>query len=193
VELPVTITEARRDELTRQNVERYDWLARIGQPDRTRHTGSYRRRSDFETSWTDPDAVMMIQKKGGLRFGYHDHYVVDGGKARIILEVLVTPADVMENQPYLDLIWRARCRWRLRPRQVTGDTAYGTVEGIVGLEDQGIRAYAPLADWDGRTPYYGPSRFTYEPEHDQVRCPNVFVNPERPTLIIGNGPPPVVF
>jgi transposase len=172
VELPVIIAEARREDLARQNVERHDWLARIGQPDRTRHTGSYRRRSDFETSWTDPDAVMMIQKKGGLRFGYHDHYVVDGGKARIILEVLVTPADVMENQPYLDLIWRARCRWRLRPLQVTGDTAYGTVEGIVGLEDQRIRAYAPLADWDGRTPYYGPSRFTYEPEHDQVRCPN---------------------
>ncbi len=27
--------------------------------------------------------------------GYHDHYVVDGGKARIILHMLVTPADVI--------------------------------------------------------------------------------------------------
>jgi hypothetical protein len=36
----------------------------------------------------------MAVKKGGLHFGYHDHYAVDGGKARIILEVLVTPADV---------------------------------------------------------------------------------------------------
>src|SRR5206468_3587115 len=56
VELPVTLTDERCEELAGQNLERHDWLARIGQPDRTRHTGSYRRRSDFETSWTDPDA-----------------------------------------------------------------------------------------------------------------------------------------
>jgi hypothetical protein len=43
--------------------------------------------------------------------GYHAHYVVDGGKARVILNVLVTPADVMENQPMLDLLWRTRFRW----------------------------------------------------------------------------------
>ena len=39
----------------------------------------------------------MAHKKGGLHFGYHDHYAVDGGKARIILEVLVTPADVRSS------------------------------------------------------------------------------------------------
>ena len=113
----------------------------------------------------------MAPKKGGLHFGYHDHYAVDGGKARIILEVLVTPADVMENQPFLDMLWRARFRWQLRPRQVTGDTTYGTVENIVAVEDQNIRAYVPLADLDQRTPFYGPSRFTYDPEQDEYRCP----------------------
>jgi hypothetical protein len=30
-----------------------------------------------------------------VKLGYHDHYVVDGGKARIILAALVTPADVI--------------------------------------------------------------------------------------------------
>jgi hypothetical protein len=58
--------------------------------------------------------------------------------------VLVTPADLMENPPLLDLLWRACCRGRLRPRQVTGDTTYGTVENIVAVEDQGIRALVPL-------------------------------------------------
>jgi hypothetical protein len=33
--------------------------------------------------------------------------MVDGGKARIILGVLVTAADVMENMPFLDMLWRA--------------------------------------------------------------------------------------
>ena len=114
----------------------------------------YRRRSDFEASTTDPDAALMAHKKGGLHFGYHDHYAVDGGKARIILEALVTPADVMENLPFLDLLWRVCFRWQLRPDQVTGDTTYGTVENIVALEDQAIRAYVPLPDFDQRTPFY---------------------------------------
>jgi hypothetical protein len=75
---------------------------------------------------------------------YRDHYLADGGKARIILGVLVTAADVMENMPFLDMVWRACFRWQLRPRSATGDTTYGTVEIIRALEDAGIRAYVPL-------------------------------------------------
>ncbi len=113
----------------------------------------------------------MALKKGGLHFGYHDHYAVDGGKARIILGVLVTPADVMENQPFLDMLWRVCFRWQLRPDQVTGDTTYGTVENIVDVEDQKIHAYVPLPDFNQRTPFYGASHFTYDPECDEYRCP----------------------
>jgi transposase len=156
VELPVATPDALREELVRANAERHDWIAREGRPDRTITRGGYRRRSDFEASTTDPDAALMARKRGGLHFGYHDHYAVDGGKARIILGILVTPADVMENQPFLDLLWRVCFRWQLRPRQATGDTTYATVENIRALEDAGIRAYVPLPDWD-RTAYYGPS------------------------------------
>ena len=169
-ELPTAAAEQARAELAEGNTVRHDWLARDGRPDRTIRHGSYRRRTDFQASRTDPDAALMAHKKGGLHFGYHDHYAVDGGKARIILGVLVTPADVMENQPFLDLLWRARARWHLPLRQVTGDTTYATIENIVAVEDQGIRAYVPLADWD-RTPYYGPSRFTYDAASDAYRCP----------------------
>ena len=171
IELPVPITEAEREQLAHINEHRHDWLARAGAPDRTIIRDGYRRRSDFEASTTDPDAALMALKKGGLLFGYHDHYAVDGGKARIILEVLVTPADVMENQPFLDMLWRACFRWRIRPDQLTGDTTYGTVENIVDVEDQKIHAYVPLPDFDQRTPFYGASRFTYDPERDEYRCP----------------------
>jgi transposase len=170
IDLPVRLTEAEREEVARTNEARHDWLARAGAPDRTIKRASYQRRSDFEASSTDPDAALMRRKYGGLHFGYHDHYAVDGGKARIILEALVTPADVMENQPFLDLLWRVRFRWHLHPRQATGDTTYATVENIRALEDAGIRAYVPLADWD-RTAFYGPSRFTYDAERDEYRCP----------------------
>lgn len=35
----------------------------------------------------------------------------------------------------LDLLWRVRFRWRLKPHQATGDTTYGTLENIKVLED----------------------------------------------------------
>src|SRR5215218_4840849 len=108
--------------------------------------GSYRRTTDFRVSPTDPDATPMRTGSGTI-LGYHDHYVVDGGKQRIILAALVTPADVMENVPLQDLLWRVCFRRKLRPRQVTGDTTYGTIENIVALEDAGIRAYLPLTDF----------------------------------------------
>jgi hypothetical protein len=138
-------------------------------PGRPSHRG-YRRTSDFWISTTDPDATPMWTA-GKARLGYHDHYVVDGGRRRIILAALVTPADVMENQPMLDLLWRVRFRRKLWPRQATGDTTYGTVENIVALEDAGIRAYVPLHDMNHRRPFYGQDDFTYDAAKDEYRCP----------------------
>ena len=132
--------------------------------------GSYRRTTDFRVSLTDPDATPM-RTGNGTRLGYHDHYVVDGGKARIVLAALVTPADVMENVPLRDLLWRVCFRRKLRPRQVTGDTTYGTVENIVAVEDAGIRAFFPLPDFDRRTPFFGKGTFTYDVDADAYRCP----------------------
>src|SRR5215218_9566599 len=130
----------------------------------------YQRTSAWRVSPTDPDATPM-QTQTGAALGYHDHYVVDGGKARIILAALVTPADVMENVPLRDLLWRVRFRRKLRPRQVTGDTTYGTAENVVAMEDAGIRAYVPLPDFDHRTPFFGKGAFTYDAEADVYRCP----------------------
>ena len=118
---------------------------------------------------------------GGSDLGYHTHYAVDGGKARIILSVLVTPSDVMDNQPMLDLLWHCRFRWQLPLEQVTGDTRYGTAENIVGIEHAGLRAYLPLPDFDGRTPFYGKQRFTYDVDQDQYRCPHGAMLPRRKT------------
>ena len=80
--------------------------------------------ADQRVSTTDPDASPMHQKNkssGGL--GYLTHYVVDGSKARVILGLLVTGAEVTENLPMIEMLFRSRFRWRLRPRSVTGDAA----------------------------------------------------------------------
>jgi Transposase domain (DUF772)/Transposase DDE domain len=97
-------------------------------------------------STTDPDATPMRLKGGGTHLGYHTHSVVDGGKRRIILAVLVVPGEVMDHQPMLDLLWYVLFRWRHWPNQVTGDMTYGTTENLKAIEDAHIHAYMPLAE-----------------------------------------------
>lgn len=88
---------------------------------------SYERIADKQISLTDPDAAPMRQSGGGRTvLGYRDHYVVDGGKARIILSALVTPASIMDNTPMLDMVNWTCSKWNLSPATVTADAKYGT-------------------------------------------------------------------
>lgn len=168
--LPQSLPEPLREELAQTQATRHDWIAQEGRPQREVR-GRYLRTADVRISTTDPDATPLRLKDGGTHLGYQTHYVVDGGKRRIILGVLVTPGEVMENQPMLDLAWHVRFRWKLHPKQVTGDTTYGTVENIQALEDMGIRAYLPLPDWEHKTAYYGASHFVYDSKRDVYVCP----------------------
>ena len=71
----------------------------------------------------------------------------------------------------LDLLWRTRFRWKLWPRQVTGDKKYGTEDNLVAIEDQGMRAYIPIPDMDHRTEFFSADQFRYEAERDIYLCP----------------------
>src|SRR5215212_7001570 len=71
----------------------------------------------------------------------------------------------------LDLLFRSRFRWRLQPRSVTADAAYGTTENIAAIEKADIRAYTALADHEKRTSLLGRDAFTYDAENDLYTCP----------------------
>jgi transposase len=149
-----------------------DWITRIGRPERDVTSGTYQRTADLRVSTTDPDATPMRTAAGRTRLGYQDHYVVDGGRARIILAALVAPAEVQENQPALDLLWHARFRWSLHPRQVTGDTKYATTANIAAIEAQGIHAYVPLSDVGHRSGLFRDTDFIYDAASDTYQCPS---------------------
>ena len=168
--LPVVLSDETREELSQQNETRHEWIEQEGAQDRSVTGRNYQRVADFQMSTTDPDATIMLSKDGA-HLGYQTHYVVDGGKARIILAALVAPAEVMENQPMLDLVFRTCFRWKLWPRQVTGDRKYGTEENIVALESQHIRAYLALPDPDHRTVFFSADRFRYVADRDVYVCP----------------------
>lgn len=171
--LPSAGTTREAQDLAARNRTRWNLVEeRRRQPDQPSGSRGYQRMSDAKVSTSDPDAVSMRRFTGDQpKLGYHDHYVVDGGKARIILTALITPADVMDNTPMVDLFRRVCFRWKLRPERVVGDAKYGTLENIRALEDAGVRAYVPLMDVEGRSPYYGPGQFVYDAEHDEYRCP----------------------
>ena len=139
----------------------------------------YQRITDDQVSLIDPDATPMQSSTGGrsAMLGYRDHYVVDGGKARIILSALVTPASIMDNTPILDLVDWVRFRWKIAPKLAVGDTKYGTVPNIVGLEERGIKAYLPTSDFSQRTKYYSAKLFQYDAEKDHYICPQGQVLP----------------
>src|SRR2546428_9035816 len=88
----------------------------------------YKRVSDLMVSKTDPDAKPMRSTSSGSKLGYHSQYVVDGGRARVILATLMTSAAVMGHSPMLYLVHRLRFRWRLRPEQATCHNAYSSLE-----------------------------------------------------------------
>ena len=76
-----------------KHAEHHDWITELGRPDRTDTHGNYQRQSDIWVNTADSDATLMRKKGGGgTAIGYHTHYVVDGGKARIILDTLLIVA-----------------------------------------------------------------------------------------------------
>ena len=167
-----TLPSAGDAALREKNAAQSDWVSRDGAQDRSFRSGYRPRTSDSRASRTDPDATSMTWLRGGRRLGYQVHYVVDGGRARIILNALVTPSEVTENRPMLDLLWRTAFRWRLRPHHVTGDAKYGTRENVAALEKAGVRAYVALPNFDFRdTGLFGPGHFRYDPEGDVYVCP----------------------
>ena len=127
--------------------------------------------SDHLVSRTDPDARLSGYLKTTARMIYKAHYVVDGGKARIILSALVTRADLQDNQPMLDLLWHTNFRWKLRPHHITGDSVYGTLPNVKAVEQAGIHAYMPIIDYTRGKRLFRKDQFVYDPERDIYRCP----------------------
>ena len=157
--------------LLEQNAGKSDWVSRAGRQDRSFVSGSRKRTADLRISRTDPDATPMRVGAGETKLGYQAHYVVDGGKARIILNALVAPAEVSENRPMLDFLWRTVFRWKLKLQRVIADGIYGTVENVAAVERAGVRAYLALHEAGGSPKFFSKSVFSYDAEKDVYTCP----------------------
>ncbi len=117
-----------------------------------------------EPYWIAPPPDTLYELMGVAK---QDYTSLD----RIVLAALTTPSSIMDNTPMLDLARWARFRWQLEPAIAVGDAKYGTVENIVGLEQDGLCAYMPVPDHSKRTGFYPPECFDYVAENDCFICP----------------------
>lgn len=151
----------------RSLLEKYDGTRIISPNTNPKH----RRQADTHVCPSDPDATPLYSQPGHSRLGYNLHYVVDGGRARIILAALVTPAAIQDQTPMLDLQRWARFRWQIHPDLAVADKKYGTLENIIGLEMDGLRAYLGLPDQRHRQKLFSDEHFQYDPLADHYICP----------------------
>jgi transposase len=126
-----------------------------------------------QVSTTDPDSTYATKGGTPARLGYYDNYLVDN-QSCVIVGVQATAARMsQETVAAQDMLARfAACQGR-EPESVVADTTYGNGEFLQWLADRNITPYMRTRDsiHRKRSPFFGPERFTYQPEHNRYICP----------------------
>ncbi len=125
-----------------------------------------------QVSTTDPDSTYATKGGTPARLGYYDNYLVDNPSS-VIVGVQATAARMSQETVAQDMLARF-ARWQgQEPASVAADTTYGNGEFLQWLADRSITPYMRTRDSIHRkkSPFYGPERFTYEPENNRYICP----------------------
>src|SRR5881227_2905043 len=126
-----------------------------------------------QVSTTDPDSTYATKGGTPARLGNYDNYLVDNHSC-VIVGVQATAARMsQETVAAQDMITRFT-QWQGRePESVAADTTYGNGEFLQWLADRSITPYMRTRDsiHRKRSPFFGPERFTYEPENNRYICP----------------------
>jgi len=126
-----------------------------------------------QVSTTDPDSTYATKGGTPARLGYYDNYLVDNHSC-VIVGVQATAARMsQETVAAQDMLIRF-VQWQGRtPESVAADTTYGNGEFLQWLADRSITPYMRTRDSIHRknSPFFGPERFTYEPENNRYICP----------------------
>jgi transposase len=126
-----------------------------------------------QVSTTDPDSTYATKGGTPARLGYYDNYLVDNHSC-VIVGVQATAARMsQETVAAQDMLTRFT-QWQGRePESVAADTTYGNGEFLQWLADRSITPYMRTRDSIHRknSPFFGPDRFTYQPQSNSYRCP----------------------
>jgi transposase len=98
------------------------------------------KRNLLQVSPTDPDAAVHSRQGVGTILGYRDHRLVDDA-AGVIVATHITPADGDDGAQLPILLSHMERRVGCLPREVTGDSQYGTKQNYDHCQAEGIRPY----------------------------------------------------
>ena len=124
-------------------------------------------------STTDPDSTYATKGGTPARLGYYDNYLVDNPSC-VIVGVQATTARMSQETVAAQAMLTRFAQWQGRkPESVAADTTYGNGEFLQWLAEREITPYMRTRDSIHRknSPFYGPERFTYEPENNRYICP----------------------
>jgi transposase len=122
-------------------------------------------------SRTDPDAG-LVSRDGVPLDRYHKvHVGVDGGAARIITAVDVTPGEVADEDLLDRLLKEHEGATGRAVTEVVADAKSGTYANSGALEAAGIRASIPPHLGRGKTRAIPGELFVYDPAGDRFLCP----------------------
>ena len=106
-------------------------------------------------------------------FGWSTNYLVDV-KTSVIMDVAATPAvrnaEVHSTKVMID---RVEERFRVKPRRLIGDTAYGTAEMLAWMvEEKGIALHVPVWEMGERDDgTFSRSEFAFDEASNTLTCP----------------------
>lgn len=123
----------------------------------------------------DPDARLGRFPSGDKLPGYKQQTVVDG-KARVIVDVSVMPANQHDQEGAVDAVDRAIAAIDQVPEVVCADSAYANGPNAAAMEERDIRLVSP-PQRVGKSPKLPPDQFTigdfaYDDQNDVFICPS---------------------
>ena len=129
------------------------------------------RANALAVSRTDPDAGLVSREGVPLDLYHKVHVGVDGGAARVITAVDVTPGEVADEDLLDRLIKEHEGATGRTVTEVVADAKYGTYANYGALEAAGIRASIPPHLGRGKRRAVPGELFVYDPVGDRFLCP----------------------
>lgn len=122
-------------------------------------------------SKSDPDSRLMGRRGKPNGLHYFEHRSIDA--SGYITDVHITPANIQDNEPYIERIRRQKWAFKFPIRNVVADRAYGVGAVYKELTDMNINAYIDqYTRQDKREGMFDHDNFKYYKEGDYYICPN---------------------
>ena len=131
-------------------------------------------KKDKIVSVVDTDARAAYKSPRNPKVGYKDHIIVDED-SEIILASVQTPFNVGDEKKLVELLNKVEENFELKPKEVTADKAYGTMDNRAHLKDKeivsNIAFYNEPDGGDGGI-VFGIRDFRISEDGLSVTCPN---------------------